>query len=416
MTLLAGVQGFAALLAAAVVVGIAAERARIPAAVLLVALGAVAGSAWGVRPPFAFGPALLFVFLAPLIFEAAWNVDLAALRRTLVPIAVLAFPGVLVSAFAVAAGLAAVGALPFGAALVYGAIVAATDPVAVVAVFRRVDVPAAVRTIVEGESIANDGVAVVLYGIAVTLASGGGGTGDGTASAGGVANGAVSWLAASVHGVVALAGGGAVGVVCGLVVWLTLRLTRTAEYEVTATVALAYAAYLFAQALGLSGIFATAAAAVTLRAGLAHTPALDHPGDVDRFWNATAYLGNAVVFLATGLLIDLPRALHEPLLVVTALAVVALARVVLVIVALRERAARATVFLAGMRGALPLALALSLPAELPHRAEIIDAVFATVLVTLVVQGAALESVVRRFYDSAGADRSEARTATDSADG
>ncbi len=163
----------------------------------------------------------------------------------------LAFPGVLVSAFAVAAGLAAVGALPFGAALVFGAIVAATDPVAVVAVFRRVDVPAAVRTIVEGESIANDGVAVVLYGIAVTLASGG----------------AVSWLAESVHGVVALAGGGAIGVVCGLVVWLTLRLTRTAEYEVTATVALAYVAYLAAQALGLSGIFATAAAAVDAARG-----------------------------------------------------------------------------------------------------------------------------------------------------
>jgi CPA1 family monovalent cation:H+ antiporter len=377
------VTAFVVLLASAVALSIAAERIRVPAAVLLVAAGALAGSLWHVRPPFAFGPALLFVFLPPLVFEAAWNVDLPALRARLGRVVLLAFPGTLLTAFAVAGGLALSGALPFGAGLLFGAMIAATDPVAVVAVFRRVPVPVGVRTLVEAESLANDAVALALYGVALTLASGG----------------AVAWEPAAAHAVVALAGGIALGAACAVPLWLVLRTTEAAEYEVTATVALAYAAYLLADRLQLSGIFATAAGAVALRALLARRAHLSHPEYVDTFWNAGAYLANAVVFLATGLLIDVPRALHEPATVLVALAVVAAARVLLALVAVPDRPGRITVFLAGMRGALPLALALALPDALPQRAEIVDGVFAIVLVTLVVQGAPLEPVVRRLYGS-----------------
>jgi CPA1 family monovalent cation:H+ antiporter len=375
------VTAFVALLASAVMLSIAAERIRVPAAVLLVAAGAVAGSVWHLRPPFAFGPALLFVFLPPLVFEAAWNVDLAALRTKLGRIALLAFPGTLLTAFAVAGGLALTGALPLAAGLLLGAMVAATDPVAVVAVFRRVPVPVEVRTLVEAESLANDAVAVALYGVALTLANGG----------------AVAWVPDAAHAVVALAGGIALGSLCAVPLWLVLRTTEAAEYEVTATVALAYAAYLLADRLQVSGIFATAAGAVALRALLARRAHMSNPEYVDTFWNAGAYLANAVVFLATGLLIDVPRALREPAVVLVALAVVGAARVLLALVAVPDLPGRITVFLAGMRGALPLALALALPQALPHRAEIVDGVFAIVLVTLVVQGAPLEPVVRRLY-------------------
>ena len=381
-----GVNAFVALLAVALILSILSERARIPAAVLLVSAGIVVGSIWHVRPPFAFSDALLFIFLPPLIFEAAWNVHLDALRKTWKQIALLALPGTLIVAFAIAGGIALLGYLPFGAALLYGAMVAATDPVAVIAVFRKFPVPDAVKTLVEAESICNDGVAVVLYGTALTMASGG----------------SVNWLGTAGHGVLAVVGGVAVGSAFAYAAFWLLKTMAAAEYEVTMTIALAYIAYLAADRLTLSGIFACAAAGVVLRTLHHHNDqVIGNVDDADRFWNTTAYVANGVVFISTGLLIDFPRIGHEPALIAIAIAIVFASRAALVYVVLRDWPARTTAFLAGMRGALPLALALALPDTLAHRAEIIDAVFATVFVTLVLQGLSLEAVVQRLYQEAG---------------
>jgi CPA1 family monovalent cation:H+ antiporter len=154
--------------------------------------------------------------------------------------------------------------------------------------------------------------------------------------------------------------------------------------------------------LHCSGIFATAAGAIALRATVRMLPgALSDARDVDRVWGALAFMANAVVFLATGLVIVPRRIMHEPGLVVAAVVAVTLARAALALVATRERRGRITVFLAGMRGALPLALALSLPETLAYRAQIIDATFAVVLVTIVVQGAPLEHVLARLYGGTG---------------
>jgi CPA1 family monovalent cation:H+ antiporter len=387
-----GVEAFVALIAAALLLSVLAERAGIPAAVLLVGAGMIGGSVWHIRPPFDFSQALLFIFLPPLIFEAAWNVDLTELRRTWKQIALLALPGTVVVASAIAGTITALGALPFGAALLYGAMVAATDPVAVIAIFRKFPVPARVKTIVEAESLSNDGVAVVLYATALTIATGG----------------SVNWLTAAGHGVLEVAGGVAIGCALAYAAWGLLKATSSTEYEVTSTVALAYIAYLAAARLDLSGIFACACAGIVLRALQRRSVhAIANLNDADRFWNTTAYIANAVVFISTGLVIDLPRITHEPVLIAIAIAVVLVSRAVLVSIVLRDARSRVTVFLAGMRGALPLALALALPAGISHRAEIIDAVFATVFVTLVLQGLPLEPVVRRLYP---ADRMEAASA------
>jgi CPA1 family monovalent cation:H+ antiporter len=381
-----GVGGFVALLGAAVLIAILAERVRVPAAVALVAIGAI----FRIEPPFRFGDALLFVFLPPLIFEAAWNLDLDSLRRTAWRIALLAVPGTLATAGIVAGALMLVNALPAGAALLFGSIVAATDPVAVVAAFRRVTVPADLRTLVEGESLSNDGVALVLFAFALALAAGM------PASLG----------TDAVLGVLEVAGGVAIGAAGGLLCAAVLHATDASEYEVTVTVVLAYVAYLTATALHCSGIFATAAGAIALRAAVVRLPrAISNANDVDRAWSALAFMANAVVFIATGLVIQPDRILHEPLLVIAAVVTVMLARAALALVAVRDRADRITVFLAGMRGALPLALALSLPDTLPYRPQIIDATFAVVLVTIVVQGAPLELVLKRLYGPAAGDSS-----------
>ena len=376
-----GVGGFVALLGAAVLIAILAERLRVPAAVALVAIGA----AFQVPPPFAFGDTLLFVFLPPLIFEAAWNLDLASLRRMAWRIVLLAVPGTLATAAVVAGCVVLAGALPPAPALLLGAIVAATDPVAVVAAFRRVHVPADLRTLVEGESLSNDGVALILFAFAVAVAGG-----QPTSIGGDVVIGALE-----------VVGGIAIGAAAGLLCAGVLRATNATEYEVTVTIVLAYGAYLLATALHCSGIFATAAGAIALRAAVRRIPdAMNNSDEVDRIWAAAAFMANAVVFLATGLLILPGRIVHEPALVITAVVGVGLARAALALVATGVRADRITIFLAGMRGALPLALALSLPETLPYRAPIIDATFAVVLITIVAQGAPLEVVLARLYGGA----------------
>jgi CPA1 family monovalent cation:H+ antiporter len=383
-----GVGAFVALLGAAVIVAILAERIRIPAAVALVAIGALVP----IPPPFAFGDTLLFVFLPPLIFEAAWNLDLAALRRTAWRIVLLAVPGTLATAAIVAAGLGLVKALPLAPALLFGAIVAATDPVAVVAVFRRVPAPLELRTLVEGESLANDGVALVLFAFALAFAAG-----------------QPTPVGADVLlGLLQIAGGAAIGVVVGVLCAGVLRATVAAEYEITITIVLAYGAYLSATALHCSGIFATAAGAIALRAAAARLPqAISNADDVDRAWSALAFVANAVVFIATGLLIRPERIAHEPGLVIAAVVVVWVARAALALCATRNRAGRIVVFLAGMRGALPLALALSLPDATPYRPQIIDATFAVVLVTIVVQGASLEPILKRLFAAPKAEATAA---------
>jgi len=388
-----------ALLAAAVALASRSERVRVPAAVTLVALGAALGSFAHVRPPFAFGPALLVALLPPLVFEAAWNIDAAAMRAGAGRIALLAFPGTLFTAFAVAVALTATHVAPFADALVFGAIVSATDPVAVVGVFRRTGVSARVRTIAEAESLANDGVAVVLYGIAVAAASGM----------------PLSIVTACVSGGYAVAGGVALGAACAMPFVVVRRLLHSTPFAIAATIALAYGAYQAADHAHASGIFATAAAALVLHA-VRPEPATRMPvaprgdtnddvgqpadaddprGALDAFWGAVAYGAKATVFFATGLLLDVPRALHEPAFAIVGIVALLATRAVLAVLAAGSNvASRAAIFLAGMRGGLPLALALALPAALPGRAQIVDGVFATVLATLVVQGALLEPILR----------------------
>ncbi len=379
---IAGTTGvLAALLGVAVLIALGAERLRIPSAVALVAFGAGTAAIHPLALPFPFGATLLFVLLPPLVFEASWAIDLESLRRTALRITFLAVPGVVLAAGLTGYGMALFGQLPLPAAFVLGAIVAATDPVAVIAIFRRLDVPLDLQTLVDGESIANDGVALVLYGIALSFATGG----------------AVdSVVHEAGHAVVAVVGGTAIGIVWAMIVAFVISRTGTAVIEVTATVVLAYLAYLSADALGTSGIFATAAAAITLRALQRASPVALIAGEVDSFWSTIAFIANSFVFLITGLQLQLGRMVEEPVLVAVAIVVVVASRIVLATLVIRSLTWRWTVVFAGMRGGLSLALALALPANLAHRSSIIDAVIAVVLFTLIVQGVSLEPLLARF--------------------
>ncbi len=360
------------------------HSAGLPAPAAMVLVGIAAAGMLPADLHITLTPATLAIFLPALIFEGAWGLDAGILRRAGRAIVVLAVPGVLFTAAAIASAAIGAAGMPLAAAFVLGGILAATDPVAVLALFRNLNVPPNLLAIVEGESIANDGVAAVLVQVAVPLAMGAG-----------VAPLGVAWLAgyATVAGI-------ATGLAVALLGTPVLRRFRTPAVGIAVTLGVAYGAYAIATVAGASGIFASAAAGVALP-----RLALDKSeiGAIERFWDVTALLANSAVFLLIGLSLRLERIFHEPGLLLAVIAAVALSRAVLAYVLVplgdrgaRERGWRHAIALAGLRGGLSLALALGLPQSFPDRAPIVDAVFAVVFLTVVVQGWTLEPVLRRI--------------------
>jgi CPA1 family monovalent cation:H+ antiporter len=371
-----------ALLAVAVVVSTIADRINIPYVVALL----IVATPIDIFPTSGFGPALLFVFLPALIFEAAWNVHADVLRKRWLAVAILAVPGVLLTAGIVGAGLAITGQMPFLPALLLGAILAATDPIAVIAVFKRLSVPIDLATIVEGESLFNDGAAIVLYEVVVEIIS---------AAHGAPSPAAVAWTAFSVPVFGAL-----IGYVAAVLIALLLRGDNSPQLQVVGTIVAGFGAYLLADKLHVSGIFAAVVAGIAMRT-VKGFPSPAAAREVDGFWGVMAFLANVLVFVLMGLRLEISRIIHSPLLVLLTLAFITLARVVLafgVLPVARNIAPawRSVIALSGMRGALSVALVIGLPEEIPYRAQLVDAVFGTVFITLVAQGLSIGPVISRL--------------------
>jgi CPA1 family monovalent cation:H+ antiporter len=374
----------AALLAAAFLFARVAQYSGFPPAASIVLVGIAAGGMLPHTLQIALTPGVLALFLPALIFEAAWDLDARELRRAALAIVVLAVPGVAVTALVIAAG-GMLGGLAVPAACALGAILCATDPVAVIALFRSLDVPLDLLTIVEGESIANDGVAIVLLQAVTNVVA---------------RPRAIPYGALLGHAAYVMVAGSVLGVAVAFVATPLLRRGGAGWFAIAVTLVVAYGAYGLAALAGASGIFASAAAGValpTLSFAVAEQRA------VERFWDGTALVANGVVFLLVGLSLQFDRIFHEPLLLVATIASVVLARLLLAYVLVPLRGTRAALIgrrhaiaLAGVRGGLSLALALGLPVDFPNRAAIVDAVFAVVFGTVVLQGWALAPLLRRI--------------------
>jgi monovalent cation:H+ antiporter, CPA1 family len=394
-----GVVGL--LLIAAVILGVT-RRLKLPFTVVLVLVG-IGLSAVSARYPRAL-PALhhleisssliFYVFLPTLIFEAAFNLDIRQLRENLGSVLVLAIPGLLLSTTVIGFIVWLATSIPLTAALLLGAILSATDPVAVVAVFKRLGAPERLRVLVEGESLFNDATSIVLARIllGVVLA--------GSVSGGVVAKGAVSFVVVFVGGLV-------VGWALGLLTGYALGKVEDHFIEITLTTVLAYASYLFAeQVLHVSGVMATIAAGITIggwgRMKVSHA-VRDY---LEHFWEYIAFVANALIFLMVGLRVDLLAlwgTLGLLLWVVVAM-LVSRAAVIYGLMPLVERLPRtdpinrayqAVIFWGGLRGAIALAVVLSLP-PFPYRETFLALVMGAVLFTLVVKGLSIEPLVRRL--------------------
>ncbi len=388
--------------AAAGIASLAARALKIPYTVALVIVGLCIGLLH--RPPSVFVPSVVIaIFLPALLFAAAWEMDQALLVRRWLPIAALATAGVAIGV-AVTYGILTVGAgVAGGLALMFGAAVAATDPVAVIALFRELRVDRSIATIVEGESLFNDGVAVVLVrSLTAGVAAGAGGALADPAS---IATSAVlltlggALLGASIGFVAAHAVGGRG--------WTTKPGGRhgvaTASGAIALTGVAAYGSYAVAELAHVSGIVAVIAAGITCAAvrGSAAWPAKATEA-ADRFWERAALVANSILFVLVGLTIDLRSLFGLGAICAWSIAAVVVARAVAVycLCALLRAAGDALsvarqhiIALGGLRGALSMALVLGLPENFPERSTLIGMVYAVVAFTLVIQGLSLRPAI-----------------------
>jgi CPA1 family monovalent cation:H+ antiporter len=387
------VESFALLLAVAALVALAARRINLPYSVALVVVGLVVA----VLAPntVEVSPELVLAGLLPgLVFEAAYQIDIRELRRSFGWVVVLAAPGVVVSAAIVALVLNVATGMALNVAFVVGAIVSATDPVAVVAIFRRLGSPARLTTLVESESLFNDGTGIVAFSIALTAVS--------------QPVGPVEAITTFVVTVVASA---AIGLVAGFLVSAVISRVDDHLVELTLSVVLAYGTYLIADRFHESGIIATVVAGVVL--GSYGRPTGMKPRTVealDTVWEFVAFILNTLVFLLIGAATSIHDLTGAAAAIGWAVVAVLVGRAVVVygLLGIPARLAHRTagtdplptpwlhvMFWAGLRGAVAAALALSLPEDFPDRSLVQGIVFGVVLFTLLVQGTTAEWLVRR---------------------
>ena len=386
------VTALAWMLLGASLLGMLARRLGVPYAVALVLGGLAVEETHLLDLPQLEPRVLLFVLLPPLLFDAAFRLDERELRSVARPVLFLAVPGTIATAAIVGVVLVLALNLSIPVALLFGSIVAATDPVAVVGVFRNVGAPTRLAVIAEGESLINDGVAITLYTATIGLA---------TAGSLDVAGALGLFLREVVGGVV-------VGAILGVVFSRLTAIVDDHLIEMTLSSALAYGSYLAAQSLDMSGALACVAA------GLIHGSYGREVGMsgrtrrlLDDLWEYFGFVGNAVVFLLVGFTANLASLVASGGAVLVSIAIVFAARVVVVagpplvlrlsrrVQAVTSRGERAVLIWGGLRGALTITLALALPAEFPERQLLIAMAFGVVLFTLLVQGITLSLVVQR---------------------
>ncbi len=382
-------QSAGLLLLVASIVAMLTRRLHLPYSAGLVA----AGMALALSP---FSPAthltkdLLFTaLLPPLIFEAAFHLNWLELRRNLPVILVLATLGVAFSAGITALGMHSLADWDWLSCAVFGILIAATDPVSVIATFRESGARGRLLLLVEAESLFNDGTAAVGFAVAIAFAVGRTLTPMQTAAP----------LAAIVVG----------GLMCGAVVAAVALLLagRTEDHlvEIPFTTVAAYGSFLFAERLHLSGVLATLTAGLVMANYRSLGEISAHGREaVEAFWEYAAFVANSFVFLLIGVEAAKVNLAGVWAPAVGAILLVTLGRAAAIYpccLLFRRSSLRVAarhqhvLFWGGLRGALALALALGLPPEVPMRGHILTISFAVVAFSVFVQGLTMGPLLRR---------------------
>lgn len=382
------VQSGAFLLLIAVVVAMLTQKLNLPYSAGLVAAGiALAFSRFS--PAVALTKDLLFtVLLPPLIFQAAFYIEWRRLRRDLGVIVVLATLGVILSAGITTVGMHYLASWQWEGALVFGVLIAATDPVSVIATFQEAGARGRLPLLVEAESLFNDGTAAVAFAMVLDLVQGHSPT-----------------PLQATGQLLQMAGG---GLLCGAAVagaaLLLAGNTQDHLVELALTTVAAYGSFLLAERFEMSGVLATLSAGLVLGNVGSRGRISDRGKEaVQDFWEYAAFVANSFIFLLIGIRVAMQdfRAVWWPAVIAILLVTLGRAAAVYPCCALfagSEKRVPARyqhlLFWGGLRGALALALALALPPEVPERNAIVTISFAVVAFSIFAQGLTMKPLLR----------------------
>jgi CPA1 family monovalent cation:H+ antiporter len=333
---------------------------------------------------------IFYVFLPPLVFEAALYIRWRELKRDLPVVGSLATVGLVAAAAVTAAGMHYAVHWPWSSAGVFGVLIAATDPVSVIATFEEAGLAGRLRLLVEAESLLNDGTAAVLFAIALGIAAGSG----------------VDVIHVGAMLLTTIGGGILCGAATGFVLMFLAGHTSDHLIEITFTTLAAYGSFFLAEHLHFSGVLAALAAGL-VAGNYGRLGSMSKAGHsaVESFWDYVAFVVNSLIFLliGTGETQQHFGALWWP--AVAAILLVTLGRAVAIypLCALFGGSALAVdmqhqhvLFWGGLRGALALALALGLPADLPLRDDIVTVSFAVVAFSIFAQGLTMTPLLRKL--------------------
>jgi CPA1 family monovalent cation:H+ antiporter len=386
------------LMIVAIAVALVARRLRLPYTVGLVVAG-IGLALSPINPGLVLTHNVIFeLILPPLLFEAAINIQWKELQQDALPILTLAIVGTLLAATAVTLAFHFLLGWPLKPAMMFGVLIAATDPVAVIAMFKDNGVHGRLRLLVESESLLNDGVAAVLFALVLAWVQASGQAHLGT--------GQIAGLLA-----VTVGGGIVTGAVCAGLAIMLIRRTTDHLVESTVTTILAYGSFLLAERFNCSGVLATVTAGLLMgNLGLAPVSKYGHSvTDKGReftlaLWDFLAFIANSFVFLLIGITVaKIPfhelgdKALSFDIIVV----LISRALTVYPLSMLFRRSPwsiptkfQHVLWWGGLRGALGLALALSLPSALEMRNQVLIATFGVVVFSVVVQGLTMPLLLR----------------------
>ena len=383
-------QSGALLLLIAAVVAMISRRLRLPYSTGLVVAGIVL-AAMPFAPKITLTRDLIFTaLLPPLLFEATLNIDWQHLRRDLPVITVLATVGVVISACVTAVGMHFLAQWEWISAVVFGVLIAATDPVSVIATFREARAKGRLLLLIEAESLLNDGTAAVGFAVVIAVFAG------------------QQITVAHVAGTLWLMVGG--GVLCGGFVGVAALVlaghTDDHLVEITFTTVAAYGSFLAANHLGLSGVMATITAGLVMGTFRTFGRVSERGWEaLQTFWEYAAFVANSLVFLLIGMHLTHQdfRALWLPVAIAIALVTLGRALAVYPCCALFSRSSlrvaanhQHVLFWGGLRGTVALALALGLPADMPQREAIVVTSFAVVAFSVFAQGLTIPWFLRRM--------------------